>query len=136
MYCGKCGNEMRDGQEFCDKCGQKAGTNVNNRNVIYISEKSAGVAAVLSFLFAGLGQIYVGKIGRGLAIIALYAIFAVACSVLLIITLNPDDLGELLAIMVIMVIGSLIILIWNVYDAYKLANEYNDSLRATGNRPW
>jgi hypothetical protein len=36
------------------------------------------------------------------------------------------------------VITAILIAIWafNLYDANKLANEYNDALRATGRRPW
>jgi len=37
-------------------------------------EKNPGLAAVLSFFFAGLGQIYNGQIGKGLGIMAVQII--------------------------------------------------------------
>jgi TM2 domain-containing membrane protein YozV len=104
--------------------------------MIYIREKSTGVAAVLSIVWAGLGQVYVGKIGRGLALMIAY-FFAVFIGLFSFIT------GGLLggvagAVGGIVLVGVLYfsLWIWNVFDAYNLANEYNDSMRNSGRRPW
>ena len=112
---------MNEGQQFCDKCGTKVGAtgNAAQQNTVYVREKSEGVAAVLSFLWAGLGQIYVGKIGRGIAIMLVGFLIAV--------------LGFLTFFLLILIP---IFWIWNIYDAYKLARTYNGHLRSTGNRPW
>jgi len=123
VYCAKCGNNMNEGQQFCDKCGTKVGTAGEGaqqpQQPVYQREKSDGLAAVLSFLWAGLGQIYVGRIGRGLAIMLLGILIVI--------------IGFFTFFLLILV---LVYWIWNVYDAYKLAQEYNDRLRSTGNRPW
>jgi TM2 domain-containing membrane protein YozV len=145
MYCGRCGNEMKDDQQFCDKCGQKLGEMKNPQYQIYVKEKSAGVAAVLSFFIAGLGQLYVGKIQRGVIILIVYIMLGILSYALLftmvtdIFNITEDtfsiDTGVFAVILLLGVI-SFIIWIWNIFDAYKLANEYNDSVRAGGNRPW
>jgi TM2 domain-containing membrane protein YozV len=42
--------------------------------IVVRSGKSAGLAAVLSFLWCGLGQIYNGQIGKGVALIVAYVV--------------------------------------------------------------
>ena len=70
-FCVSCGNQMRDGVAFCGKCGAatvgKTTTPASaNRTIIVVqNQKSSGVAAVLSFFWCGLGQIYNGQIPKG-----------------------------------------------------------------------
>ena len=45
--------------------------------------KNPGLAAVLSFFFMGLGQIYNGEINKGLIFVVLYAISVAAIFVLI-----------------------------------------------------
>ncbi len=72
--------------------------------IVYESyKKSEAVALLLSFLFPGLGQIYVGKVGRGLA-------FLIGTIVLTIITFG---------------IGGFIVWVWNIIDAYNQAKKHN-----------
>ncbi|MDR0778690.1 MAG: zinc ribbon domain-containing protein [Methanomassiliicoccaceae archaeon] len=135
MYCNKCGGEIADGQEFCSKCGQRVGAGTNQQNQQYqqytvsVREKSAGVAAVLSLIWAGLGQIYVGKIGLGLMLIIIYPILLFGGLIVLAVALG------LIGLIVFAVIV-IVVWIWNIFNAYQLANEYNDAIRATGRRPW
>lgn len=69
--------------------------------------KSAGLAAVLSFLLPGLGQIYNGEILKGLILVVIDAINA--------------------ALMLILVgfVTHAITVIYAVYDAYKTADRIN-----------
>jgi TM2 domain-containing membrane protein YozV len=155
MYCGKCGNPLNEGQMFCDKCGHEAGGAVNTPNQahnpqIIRREKSEGLAAVLSFLWGGVGQIYVGRISRGLGIIAAYLILmligiASLFSSRTLIYSHSDYWydyyyygfeGPMLMVGLILLIACIVLLIWNVFDAYKLAKQYNKALRETGNPPW
>jgi TM2 domain-containing membrane protein YozV len=156
MYCSNCGSLMEDGQMFCDDCGSRAGDNraANSgggqgpQYTINIRDKSAGVAAVLSFLIMGLGQIYVGKIARGILLMLAYTLFAVITTIFIFdilasydwfdYTTNTgiDDVAGLGIILIIVGVCSFIIWIWNIFDAYKLANKYNDHLMATGTRLW
>jgi TM2 domain-containing membrane protein YozV len=72
-----------------------------------VKTKSEGLAAVLSFLIPGLGQIYNGEIGKGIGILVLAII-----------------LGILFFLLVTMLI-LLILWIWNIYDAYSTAQQIN-----------
>jgi len=155
MYCGKCGNSLDEGQKFCDKCGQSADGTAGAPNQTYSPnvvrrEKSEGAAAVLSFIWGGVGQIYVGRIGRGLGIIATYIVLMIVAMASVFgsrtLQYSHSDYwydyyvyvydGPLLMLGVLILIICFVFLIWNVFDAYKLARQYNDSLRATGKPPW
>jgi TM2 domain-containing membrane protein YozV len=77
--------------------------------------KNPGLAAVLSFFYMGLGQIYNGQISKGIAFIVLYTI-----SILLIFIL-------------IGIITTPILFIYGMYDAYKSAEKINaDIARRAG----
>ncbi|GAX91207.1 hypothetical protein [Effusibacillus lacus] len=69
--------------------------------------KNPGIAAVLSFFFAGLGQIYNGQIGKGIGFIVAYFI------------------SVLLMFVLIGFITTPILWIWGMYDAYKTAERIN-----------
>jgi len=85
-----------------------------------VGAKSPGVAAILSLLIPGLGQIYVGRVGRGLLIlfIVMPLTFVIA------------------SLTLIFVFLPLIIWIWQIFDAYNLAKKYNDYLLSIGQPPW
>lgn len=72
-----------------------------------VKQKSEGLAAVLSFLIPGLGQIYNGEIGKGIGILVLAIILGI------------------LFFLLITVLVLLILWIWNIYDAYTTAKEIN-----------
>ena len=61
-YCHNCGGEMDVKAEMCPECGVRQSVNTTEL-------KNPGVAAVLSFLFCGLGQIYNGEIAKGIVIL-------------------------------------------------------------------
>ncbi|WP_342528363.1 hypothetical protein MKY84_05600 [Chryseomicrobium sp. FSL W7-1435] len=69
--------------------------------------KNPGLAAVLSFLFTGLGQIYNGEIGKGILFIVIHFI------------------NGLLMFVLIGFITTPIFWIYGMYDAYKVAEKYN-----------
>ncbi len=69
--------------------------------------KNPGVAAVLSFFFCGLGQIYNGQILKGIIMLVCYAISA------------------LMMYVVIGFITTPILWIWGMYDAYRTAEKKN-----------
>lgn len=76
--------------------------------VYFPDRKNPGVAAVLSFFWAGLGQIYNGQLAKGIGFMVLYGF-----SVLLIFVL----IGLLLA-PIVWLIG--------MWDAYHTAQQYNE----------
>jgi len=142
MYCKNCGNQLNDGQAFCDKCGYQVGGAGEERKqggpqYIYVREKSEGIAAVLSFFFVGLGQIYVGKLARGILLMLAYmTIISVAFIVVFFVIVAVENFGGVIVAMVVIVAIGLAIEIWNIFDAYKLAKEYNEYVRTHGDRPW
>lgn len=69
--------------------------------------KNPGIAAVLSFVHAGLGQIYNGQIGKGL-------IIAIAQAV-----------NYLLIFVLIGLVTAPILGIYSIYDAYRTAERIN-----------
>jgi len=69
--------------------------------------KSPRLAAVLSFFFVGLGQIYNGQIGKGIIFIILYVI------------------SILLMFVIIGFITTPLLWIWGMIDAYKTAEKIN-----------
>jgi TM2 domain-containing membrane protein YozV len=69
--------------------------------------KNPGLAAVLSFFYMGLGQIYNGQIGKGVAFIVIWTI------------------SWLLVLVLIGIITTPILWIFGMYDAYKSAEKIN-----------
>ncbi len=69
--------------------------------------KNPGLAAILSFFYMGLGQIYNGQIAKGVFFIILYSISA------------------LLIIILVGIVTTPILWIYGIYDAYKSAEKIN-----------
>jgi len=115
MYCSKCGSEIGNAR-FCSQCGTPqggmvaqapAGAGPAPQVVVIRAAKSPGAAVVLSFFMAGLGQIYNGQIGKGVAFMIGYL-----CSLVLMWVL----IGFIIAP---------ILWIWSMVDAYKTAERIN-----------
>jgi pSer/pThr/pTyr-binding forkhead associated (FHA) protein len=85
IFCQSCGSSNKASAAFCTKCGSSL-TAVRQAEVqsvyrgpqvqyIATSSANAGLAAVLSFFWCGLGHIYAGKIGKGILLMLLYPCF-------------------------------------------------------------
>lgn len=75
--CGECGNQLSSNAASCPHCGnviREQGTAVVVQQVEKTANWSPGVAAILSFLLPGLGQMYKGQIFNGLGWFVLTAI--------------------------------------------------------------
>jgi TM2 domain-containing membrane protein YozV len=72
--------------------------------------KNPGLAAVLSFFWMGLGQIYNGQIAKGVAFMVAYAV------------------SWLLVMVLIGIFTTPILFIYGMYDAYKSAVKVNADL--------
>jgi TM2 domain-containing membrane protein YozV/RNA polymerase subunit RPABC4/transcription elongation factor Spt4 len=102
-YCQHCGAVISAAAEICPKCGVR----VMEQQRAAEPLKNPGIAAVLSFLFTGLGQIYNGQIGKGLTFIVI---------------------GFVCLVTIIFLVGLLLyplFWIYNIYDAYTSAKGIN-----------
>ncbi len=72
--------------------------------------KNPGLAAVLSFFYMGLGQIYNGQLAKGILFIVVYSV------------------SILLMMVIIGFITTPILFIYGMYDAYKSAEKINRDL--------
>ncbi len=120
-YCPKCGSEIKGDKDRCDNCGYdlsmfKEDGERDVSTVYLLKKKDPTLAGILSFIFPGLGQIYVGDIGRGILVMAIafiIALVAVLTNILLYVVYHAIQ----------------------IYDAYREANRYN-SLLLEGIVPW
>lgn len=157
MNCPSCGRESAPGAKFCENCGtpllgeqnyqasgqqyaqaqpqygpppqygpqpyaqQPYGQQPYGQPMYQMAQmKNAGIAAVLAFLIAGLGHIYLGLITTGI----MYIILMVVLWILGIFTFG---IGFIIYI---------VFWLWQIYDAYNKANQYNAALQQTGRAPW
>lgn len=114
MFCSKCGSQVDGAQGFCSRCGARVASSqaivaapAGSQVVVVKAEKNPGLAAVLSFFWSGLGQIYNGEIGKGILLLVVYVI---SCWMMLI---------------VIGFITTPILWIYGMIDAYKTAERLN-----------
>ncbi len=117
-YCTNCGKPMDESASYCSDCGSQSGkkTTQNNdgsftdrvekeaRN--FMNNKEPFIAAILSFIFPGLGQVYNGEFKKGLFIQIAYIITWMAAFIFFLFALIP-----------------IVILIFAIYDAYTNADK-------------
>jgi TM2 domain-containing membrane protein YozV len=131
-YCPDCGKELiNPNAEICPTCGGRlkptqtaalvtaapvtaAPVTAAPVTAAPINQRSPVVAAILSVIVCGLGQIYNGQLAKGIV----YFIIAVICGLL-----------------IIAVIGIILLPIWwiiGIIDAYKTAEKINANVDASG----
>ncbi len=149
-FCSSCGTPLASKYSPCSKCGHvktvfnphvnpnhhNPPVNPNPHNPIStpgqfpMQYKSEGIALVLAIVFGllclcGIGHLYVGKIGKGVAIL-LGNIILLAVGIATIFV----GIGFVLLILY------LIVFIWQMIDAHKLCVEYNRYFHQCGRPPW
>lgn len=119
-YCSGCGSAIHPQAVVCPRCGvptvsaaQATGAAMN----VALNSKSAGLAILLSLVFTGAGQWYVGRIGRG------FAFFAAAV------------ISGLLILAVVGLFLLPIVWVWAAIDANKCAQTHNQMLLAQAGTP-
>ncbi|MCZ7383629.1 MAG: zinc ribbon domain-containing protein [Candidatus Methanoperedens sp.] len=117
-YCSNCGASIDERAEICPKCGVRVSEPPISRISIIPEKKNVALAVVLSFLIPGLGQIYCGKVARGVGILVLsilmFMIFGFAAGS------NPSSSEPVLPFLL-----WILVYLWNLYDAYKLSGKIN-----------
>ncbi|MFB6172344.1 MAG: DUF5683 domain-containing protein [Haloarculaceae archaeon] len=117
-FCRNCGAIISDAAEICPECGVRQRppptSSVDSAVQDLLDGGNPFVAAVLSALLPGLGQIYNREIERGIAFIV--ASFVALLSTLLLVgfVLYP------------------LVWLYAIYDAYTRAERRNESDEATG----
>ncbi len=136
MFCSKCGSEAKDDVKFCPKCGASVSNSGESQSTTETKDnnsgfqrkpewKSEGTTLVLTivlglFGFGGIGHIYLGQLGKGIAIL-------IVGIVLLVIAIFSMGIG---------LIALIPFAIWVVFDARKQCKYYNDYLEKNGKTPW
>ena len=119
-YCPYCGAQIDFKYSICPNCGkpQPLIEGMIQAQRVHRNRKNPILAFILSLLITGVGQIYLGKISRGLVFLA---------SILIIgFFLDPYlDFNELAAIS----IGFSLV---SAYDAYRLAKKMNSEAVQAG----
>ena len=159
-FCSNCGESLDQESKKCSKCGidfqqpQQVGTTTPSRPIVdQLPYKTPGTATLIAFIggiFAlpGLGHIYVGKVGKGFGIlisgvIIIYVlVIIIAISVPSILFVAPDDpsAGDagsgviLMMFIFILGIAYLVLWIWQIFNARKLAKKFNELVRTNGGK--
>ncbi len=125
-FCPKCGKEVTEDMNVCPYCGNplKAASPTVQAPATTISygTKNPGIGAILSII-PGLGQIYAGRLIRGL----LFLFFGIPVSVIL---------AVLFFWTIVALFLPLAFWLWNIFDAYNVCLQYNRLLAQTGKAPW
>lgn len=116
-FCENCGDPIADDEMFCEKCGTRLEKAQPTQTGSYqtqpvtqsyepakpVNQKNAVLAAVLSFLICGVGQMYNGQWKKGIVLL-------------------------IVCILVAFLLGlvSLIVVVVAVYDAYTTAQKINN----------
>jgi TM2 domain-containing membrane protein YozV len=118
MFCNRCGSDVDDSR-YCPNCGSPQEALVpatsqpgaaSSRQIVFVqSTRNPGVAAVLSFFVPGLGQVYNGQIGKGIALMVVYAVSLALIAALVGIVTTP------------------ILCIWSMFGARNTATRLNAS---------
>jgi len=108
-YCPECGKELQNPNAVvCPSCGEALGkAAVSQSGGAGPKQKEEFLAVALSFFVPGLGQLYNGQVGKGVAYFIIAIVFL--C-------------------MTLIVIGALLYLIWwlvSMVDAYTTAGKIN-----------
>lgn len=101
-FCQSCGKKININAEICPHCGVRV-ANIRSSN-----DKSVLLSAILSFLFPGLGHIYLGLSKKGISFIIAYIVSAILMFIFI---------GYVLM---------LIVWIWALIDSIKAAGALNN----------
>ena len=93
----------------------QAGTTVMLPYMVPVQRKEPALAALLSFLLCGLGQVYAGDTVRGLVFFITNVILAIAGMVFVLTLVVPFMTYSLI----------FVVWVWNIFDAYNLAQARN-----------
>jgi len=124
-FCGSCGAALIGKSTTCMKCGYtktKYNPMTPPQGALYKNEGTGLILSIVLGLFClnGIGQIYAGKVGRGIGIM-------IGSWVLIVVGILTLGIG---------LIAYLAIFIWQIFDTKKLCREFNEYVSQNGRPPW
>lgn len=118
-FCPSCGALIEVNVDYCPSCGNTLHYFIDSKTKI--GKKNPVLAAALSFLVTGFGQIYLGQIARGIGFFILSIIAG------LFLSLSIGQYG---------IYVSIAFPLFSSYDAYNQAKRYNMYVETYGESPW
>ena len=118
-FCPSCGALIEVNVDYCPSCGNPLNYFLDGKTKS--GKKNPVLAAALSFLVTGFGQIYLGQIARGVGFFILSIIAGLFLSLLI------GQYG---------IYFSIAFPIISSYDAYNQAKKYNMHIETYGESPW
>ena len=120
-FCSSCGATLTGKYAPCPSCGYtktRYNPTVPPQGVLYKNEGTALILSIILGLFGicGIGQIYVGKVGRGVAML-------IVGIVLVIVGALTMGIG---------LIAYLGFFIWQIFDTRNLCRQYNEFVSNNG----
>ena len=124
-FCSSCGAALIGKSTTCMKCGYtktKYNPMTPPQGALYKNEGTGLILSIVLGLFClnGIGQIYAGKVGRGIGIM-------IGSWVLIVVGVLTMGIG---------LIAYLAIFIWQIFDTKKLCREFNEYVSQNGRPPW
>ena len=124
-FCGSCGAALIGKSTTCMKCGYtktKYNPMTPPQGALYKNEGTGLILSIVLGLFClnGIGQIYAGKVGRGIGIM-------IGSWVLIVVGVLTFGIG---------LIAYLAIFIWQIVDTKNLCREFNEYVSQNGRPPW
>jgi len=124
-FCGSCGAALIGKSTTCMKCGYtktKYNPMLPPQGALYKNEGTGLILSIVLGLFGlnGIGQIYAGRVGRGIGIM-------IGSWVLIVVGVLTMGIG---------LIAYLAIFIWQIFDTKNLCRQYNEFVSQNGRPPW
>jgi predicted RNA-binding Zn-ribbon protein involved in translation (DUF1610 family) len=159
-YCSNCGEKLDYNIEMkkCPKCGTDLDLRQNKQSSTVVESlpyKSPGTATLIAFIggifsLPGIGHIYVGKLGKGIAIlVGGFILYILMILSIIYITTPLTHIPQYAAIVgvsnfimiaiittIALSVGYIAFFIWQIFDARKLAKKFNETVRTAHKEPW
>ena len=159
-FCDQCGKLISPDAVFCPSCGRKvqasppsptsspvapppAQTTPVTGPVMIAETKNPGLTAVLALIVGiglfGIGHIYVGRLRRGILLLLVSIVLHVGLALLFPFMMLSYIVGSgapQTTAFVLLSLVNLVLWVWQSYDAYNLAKQFNEHVRQYGKAPW
>jgi hypothetical protein len=161
-FCSNCGNKLDLNAEIrnCPQCGMDLAHSTHQPlssspvvgSLPFKNPRTAALIALIGGIFAlpGIGHMYVRKLGTGAGIlIGGFILYAIAFAIIISVTstrayeaqysltgnASPISIA-LMTIILVLVIGYIVLFVWQIFSASNLAKKFNRLAKAMGTQPW